>query len=309
MTELGISSDFAGQSTKTDEIRNTLKRISEAGFTHVHWCHEWDGEYLYSVYEMRQIREWFQEFGLRAKSLHASKGSQLRTTVRKEQNNRKDYTSFCEYNRLSGVELIQNRLELAYVLGAKEIVLHMYVPYMTFQEEPGTEEIFYRQAFRSFDELMPYARERGMRICLENMLEAPAEEQYKQFDRMFDRYDKEYMGLCLDTGHANVILNQNAADLAKRYQDRIFSVHINDNLGGPHVPIADREILTWIADLHLIPGEGSVDWSQMAEVLAASSYELPLVLELNCHDKDTAEFLRKSHEAGMRLTEQILARR
>lgn len=309
MTEIGISSDFAGQSVKTDEIRSTLKQIREAGFTHVHWCHEWDGEYIYSVYEMQQLQEWFQEFGLRAKSLHASKGSRLKTAIRKEYNNRKDYTSFNEYNRLAGVELVQNRLDLAYLLGAKEIVLHMYVPYMTFQEEPGTEGIFYRQAFRSFDELMPYAKERGIRICLESMPEAPAEEQYRQFDRMFERYDRDYMGICLDTGHAHIILNQDVTAFAKRYQDRIFSVHINDNLGGPRVPIFNREELTWCGDMHLIPGEGGIDWNAMTDVLADSSYELPLVLELSCYDKDVMGFLKKSYAAGIHLTEQILAKR
>ena len=40
MIELGFASDFGGQSTKLSEIREGLRRISEAGFTHVHWCHE-----------------------------------------------------------------------------------------------------------------------------------------------------------------------------------------------------------------------------------------------------------------------------
>lgn len=309
MVELGFATDFIGQSTKTDEIRETLRQIKEAGFTHIHWCHEWDGEYMYSVYEMQQIKEWFVELGLKAKSLHASKGSRLKTAIRKEFNNRKDYTSFDEYNRLAGVELIQNRLDLAYLLGAKEIVLHMYVPYMTFREEPGTEERFYQQAFKSFDELKPYAQERGIRICLECMPEAPAAEQYKQFDRMFERYDRDYMGICLDTGHAHIILNEHTADFARRYQDRIFSVHINDNLGGPRVSIDGREEMTWCCDLHWIPGEGNIDWNEIADVLAASSYELPLVMELTGYDKDVREYLTRSHAAGVRLTEQVMAKR
>ena len=69
MTEVGCASDFVGQSTRTDELRNTLKQIREAGFTHVHWCHEWDGEYIYSIYEMQQIKEWFVEFGLLMNSI------------------------------------------------------------------------------------------------------------------------------------------------------------------------------------------------------------------------------------------------
>ena len=42
---------------------------------------------------------------------------------------RKDYTSDLEPNRIAGVELIKNRVELTHVLGGNEIVLHMYLPY------------------------------------------------------------------------------------------------------------------------------------------------------------------------------------
>lgn len=55
---------------------------------------------------------------------------------------RKDYTSTIEYNRVAGVELIKNRVELAHILGTTEIVLHMYLPYLDFEEKPETKEIF-----------------------------------------------------------------------------------------------------------------------------------------------------------------------
>lgn len=308
MTEIGIASDFGGQGTRLCDVKETLAKIAAAGFTHVHWCHEWDGDYEYAKPEMEQIKSWFEEFGLKAKSLHASKGSRIRSAVRKDAESRKDFTSANEYSRRAGVELIKNRIEFAYMLGATEIVLHMYVPYMTFQEEPGSEEIFYRQAFRSLDELEPYAREHGVRICLETMLEAKAEEQYKEFDRVFERYGRDYIGICWDTGHTHIILNEKQAEFGKRYQDRIFSVHLNDNLGGPRIDITDHEDMTGSCDLHWIPGEGTVNWDEAAGVLAASSYELPLVLELTCYD-DQDDFLRRSYEAGVKLTEKINALR
>ena len=56
MTELAIATDYRGEGKSMESLRDTLKAISKAGFSHIHWCHEWDGEYLYSVYEMQQIR-------------------------------------------------------------------------------------------------------------------------------------------------------------------------------------------------------------------------------------------------------------
>lgn len=309
MIELGFASDFGGQSTKLSEIREGLRRISEAGFTHVHWCHEWDGDYLYAPSEMLQIKSWFDTFGLKAKSLHASKGGRIASAMRKDMEARKDFASFHEYSRQAGVELIRNRMELAEVLGAREIVIHLYVPYLTFREQPGSEEQFYRQVFKSFDELKPEAMERGIRICLETMLEIPAREQYRQFDRIFARYPKEYIGICWDTGHTHVILNEDMTTFAKRYRDRIFSVHLNDNLGGPRIDLDGKEELVWCCDMHWIPWEGTIDWEAVTDVLAESPYELPIVLELNCHEKNQKEFLRRSYEAGIRLANEMERKR
>ena len=73
--ELGISTDFANEPWELEEIKNKLREIAEAGFTHIHWCFDWDGDYLYARSEMEQIRSWMDELGLKEKGLHASKGS------------------------------------------------------------------------------------------------------------------------------------------------------------------------------------------------------------------------------------------
>lgn len=309
MIELAIATDFGGQNTKLSEIKEILQKISKAGFSHVHWCHEWDGEYLYSVYEMEQIKQWLDEFNLKAKSLHASKGSKIQTTLRKDHDSRKDFTSLNEFNRNAGVELIKNRIDLAYILNANEIVLHMYVPYMDFIEKPGSEELFYIQAYKSLDELVEYASKRNICICLETLLETPMQLQYELFDQIFKRYNNKQIGLCLDTGHVHVVANEKIIEFALRYQDRLVNVHINDNLGGPKIDIFNKEALTWCCDLHWIPGDGTIDFEKIAKVIAKSPYELPLVLELNCYEENIDLFLERSYEAGIKLTKKILEKR
>ena len=63
--ELGISTDFANEPWELEEIKNKLREIAEAGFTHIHWCFDWDGDYLYARSEMEQIRSWMDELGLK----------------------------------------------------------------------------------------------------------------------------------------------------------------------------------------------------------------------------------------------------
>ncbi len=305
MRELGFATDFAGESVQVLEIEHTLQMMSEAGFTHVHWCHEWDGDYIYSLFEMFQIKEWFEKYGLKAKSLHASKGSRKPTSDRACGYFRKDYTSEIEWNRLAGVELIKNRVDLASILGAKEIVLHMYLPYVTFYEQPESKERFFHQVVRSLDELKTYCLEKGVMICLENMLEAPAKEQFAQFDYLFGRYPKEFLGFCFDTGHANIILNEQAKQFAIRYKDRLCSIHINDNMGGPKEDFWGRADLTGPCDQHRIPWEGNINWEEMAEIIADSAYKLPIVMELACGKEEKKAFLERAYKAGIRLTELI----
>ena len=41
-----------------------LRRIAEAGFSHVHWCHHWSTDFLYSRWEIEQIAAWLEACAL-----------------------------------------------------------------------------------------------------------------------------------------------------------------------------------------------------------------------------------------------------
>lgn len=290
--ELGVNTDFDREFEKIEEIEESIRQISAAGFTHMHWCYEWDGDYLYAHSEMEQIREWMDKYGLKAKSLHASKGSRGIGSGRRESHYRKDYTSGVEYNRIAGVELIKNRVELAHMLGTTEIVLHMYLPYQDFADVPGAKEDFYRQIYRSLDELQPFCKERKVRICVENLFEAPGELQLEQFDRLFSRYPADFIGLCLDTGHAHLVWgNEFISVFADRFKDRLYSIHMHDNRGWGKEPGCN--------DAHMLPGECSIDWPALMEVLNRSAYEDPWVLEvMKPAGEDAAAFLKRARSAG-----------
>jgi sugar phosphate isomerase/epimerase len=292
-----LSTDYNGESRNTERIRRTLSGIAGAGFSHIHWCHEWRGLYLYSAWEMRQIKEWLDELGLQAKGIHASCGeirSQYTTSgdFEGERENLKDYVSPNEYNRLAGVELIKNRIDLAGELGTGEIVLHLHLPYRIFENDRSFKEKFYTAAFRSFDELKGYCLEKRVRICVENLPDCPESFQTEMFDRLFSRYEGNYMGICFDTGHGNVT-SRDCLHFARNYTERLFIVHIHDNQGA--------------SDEHLIPFQGTFNWEGFAEILANSPYQTPYLLELNMQDKDEQVFFQKALEAGRKF--QAMAER
>ncbi|MDO4291638.1 MAG: sugar phosphate isomerase/epimerase family protein [Eubacteriales bacterium] len=296
--ELGINTDFQGEFDQNEQMEEKLAQIAAAGFTHIHWCWEWDGDYQYARAEMEQIRGWMDRYGLKAKSLHASKGSRRAVKTYGEVHYRKDYTSDSEPNRIAGVELIKNRVELSHVLGGSEIVLHMYLPYQSFEQDPETKERFYAQTFKSLDELQPFCREQKVRICIENLFEAPAELQIEQFDRLFERYPADFLGLCLDTGHANLVGgNEFAQKLASRYSDRLYSLHLNDNRGWGKEP--------GCGDAHQLPGECALDWAPLMSILKKSAYEQPFVMEvMKPGPEDTEHYLKRAYEAGVWMVNQ-----
>lgn len=271
--QAAIATDFNGGFCTEEEVKRQLTEIAEAGFSHIHWCFDWDGEYQYSAGEMRQIRMWMEERGLKSKGLHATKGTG-RPTDRTGLHYRRDFLSDSEVAREAGVELIRNRIDLAAAIGSKEIVLHFYLPFRSFAEHPETKDLFYRAAFRSMDELAPYCREKGVKICAENLFEAPGELQIEEFTKLAGRYPAEVFGICLDTGHANLVGgNAFISTLFDHFSDRIFCVHMHDNNGW-----GDGR---YCGDAHQIPGCGSIDWKNFMTRLRASAYEMPVCMELN----------------------------
>ena len=280
---LAIASDFCGESRNSAEIKNSLEKIASTGFSHVHWCHEWTGTYLYSFHEMLQIREWCGKLGLAVKGIHASSG---------EYNcDLKNYISPNDYSRLAGIELVKNRIDLAHYLDAKAIVLHLYLPRQYFKTKKD-REFFFRPVLKSFDELEPYCKIRKIKICIENLFEYPPEHTCYMYDTLFSRYDEDYMGLCFDTGHALMACGKNSLEYARRYSDRLFMIHIHDNAG-------ER-------DEHLIPFEGKFDWEGFAPILARSPYQFPIVIESNSKKTgDDLTWLSKAFKAGRKFSSMV----
>jgi len=129
-----------------------LERIAAAGFTHIHWCHHWNTDFLYSEPEIDQVARWLAEYNLHMLNLHASQGKE------------KYWCSFLEYQRQAGVELVQNRIHMAAWLGADVVIIHV----------PSEAGVDVRQELldpvrHSLDELLPFAKSHGVRIAVENM--------------------------------------------------------------------------------------------------------------------------------------------
>ena len=259
---LSITTDYAKD---TGDPSPYLKRITDAGFSYIHWCHHWNTDFIYSKWEIEQIKEWLKEYGLKLLDLHGSDGKE------------KAYASPWEYQRLSGVELVKNRLEMTAYLSGDVVIMH--VP-----SDPDSIPIR-----KSLDEIESFARERNVRLAIENG-------SFEAISKLLSEYSPDYLGLCYDCGHGN--MRKDGLDQLDLLKDRLISVHLHDNDSA--------------GDQHKIPFSGTVDWERLAGIMAKSSYKKCVSMEVSMGRmgiEDETVFLAKTFEAGIKFAKMIADRK
>ena len=116
---------------------------------------------------------------------------------------------------------------------------------------------------------------------------------------------EELAGFCFDTGHAAITSEGDPLELAVRYQDRLYMMHVHDNHGLRSENCWEDGKDMARCDEHLNPYLGIQDWDRYAKIVAESPYELPIVIEVSKRDRDAAEFFKESIEMGEKLTAAI----
>ncbi len=257
MPQLSITTDYLESAGSPDRY---LRAIGEAGFTHIHWCHQWNTDFLYGPAEIAQIKQWMSNYGIALCDLHASQGKEKR------------WGSNLEYERLAGLDLIRNRLEMTAELGGDVIILHA----------PTNDDIDRQR--ESLSDLEADCRRTGVRIALENL----GAGSFDRVSTLLSEFGPDVCGHCYDSGHGN--MTGDGLARVDTLKDRLISVHLHDNDGE--------------GDQHRIPFSDTIDWPSLAKLIAASSYSKPLSFEVatrNHEGIDETGFLARTLEAGNRL--------
>jgi sugar phosphate isomerase/epimerase len=247
-----------------------LSSIAGAGFSVFQWTHHWNRDFLYGDSEIRHIVDLKDSLGLSLRDVHGAVGPE------------KSWFSELEYQRIAGVELVRNRISLCAALDGSVLVMH--VP--RFIPENAKR---WSQLRKSLDELEPRCREKSIRIAVENM----RQDDFRGIEELLESYSPEFLGLCYDSGHGN-IGNDGPGHLEK-ISDRLLAVHLHDNDG--------------FDDQHRPLFTGTVDWERLASILAESTYEGYLTVEVHRKIFTEAEpkstFLVGSHQAAEKFLEMI----
>ena len=229
---------------------NALRQISEAGFTHILWSHQWNTDFAYGKHELAAIKAMLSRYGLKIQDVHGCANAE------------KSFFSPLEYQRKAGIDLIINRIEMMKELSASGVLV-MHQP--RIRNNSTAEQIVYKRTqfeslLRSMDELIPILEKMDARIALENM---PGDTwEFQSY--LLDNYPEKHFGFCFDSGHANINYQ---LDKCYKYCKRIIAVHLHDNDGND--------------DKHTAPFTGSLDWDLTAKILRESGYQGVLTYELH----------------------------
>ncbi|HHT53902.1 MAG TPA: sugar phosphate isomerase/epimerase [Clostridiales bacterium] len=167
---------------------------------------------------------------------------------------------------------ITRSLEITAILGAEIAVVHP-LHHFVFA---GREEEIFELNMNYYRRLIPYAREYGVKIAIENMWQTDPLRRHpvddtcscaEEFIRYIDTLDSEYIVACLDLGHVGLIAGAGEAEDIIRAlgHDRLKSLHVHDN--------------NYRDDQHLIPGLGKMHWDKIAGALGEIDYTGDLTFE------------------------------
>jgi sugar phosphate isomerase/epimerase len=234
-----------------------LERIREAGADGVEiFCARQHFDYT-NREQVAELGYWFRDATLQLHSLHApmfnddcwgrtGPGSVI------------SITATSKPKRLAAVDEIKRALEVAEIIPFRYLIQHLGVSGEDYDEHKLDA------AFTALEDLMLFARHRGVEILLENIPNGLSTAERLLHFLQLTQLDLHF---CLDTGHANLDTGLEAA--FGLMQDRLRSTHVHDNDGHE-----DRHLAP------LLAAGGTIDWARAMTLLRSRRDQYPLLLEL-----------------------------
>ncbi len=165
-------------------------------------------------------------------------------------------------------------LEISGIFGAKVSVIHP----LHHRVYHGHEEELFQLNMEFYRSLIPYCREYGVCVGVENMWQRDPLRKYvaldtcntkEEFVRYIDTLNSEYMVACLDVGHVGLPMQDDEAQdfIRALGHDRLKALHIHDN--------------DYIGDLHWLPYLGKMNWSEITKALGEINYSGDFTYEVS----------------------------
>ena len=172
-------------------------------------------------------------------------------------------------------------------LDCEYLVIH---PLMHDYDHDDNPAKTFQENVRLFKELCEFAKPYGVTICIENMpfrnLEISSVEGLM---KIVDEVNCENFGICLDTGHSNV-LSHDLGDDVRYCGSKLKCLHIHDNR---------------FDDEHLWPYMGWANWDSFRQGIKDIGYNGVFSLECSANTKLPPDLLEYMRIGLIKITELI----
>jgi len=136
----------------------------------------------------------------------------------------------------------------------------------------------WKQNLESVRSLLQVARQKGVKIAIENIPEPFPflMKNVDDFQRFYEDLDDD-IGMVLDVAHANI--NNQIQAFLEQFSKKIVHMHVSDNNGD--------------SDMHLGIGDGNINWTNIAKAIKAADYGNLIMIESTEHVQESINFLQE----------------
>ena len=189
---------------------------------------------------------------------------------------------------------VMREIEASARIGADWCAWHTrYYKSGEWQSGEFNEELTLKYNYESVSRYLEVAKKYGTGIALENLFGIMIFGGTDLLMRICDQFHDDRVGICWDTGHAN-ISKEDQADAITKLGSRIKCTHVHNNWG--------------VRDDHAPPIYGNIEWKRVIPALADVGYDGPLTLETHCwynEDELWRSFMKHNYDSLLYLESLI----
>lgn len=194
-----------------------------------------------------------------------------------------------------GEEMMRRSILASEILGVKWMVVH---PISVTENGTRSIERSFAYNLEYFSRWKEVCKAHHVGMAVENMVGVHGNE-WADVDfliKLVDALDDSNVGICLDTGHAN-ISGLDVAECVRKIGPRLHATHINDNYA--------RGL-----DEHLAPFNGTINWREVLKALREIGYQDDFAYEIqnytNMYPKELQpELIRFTYQLGQYMLTEL----
>lgn len=225
-----------------------LRQLNDIGFRcfDFNFCDYVRGES--SPFRRPDWQEWLQEIDRYARQ----------NGIRFYQAHGHMFESFPDFSEDLTTQLIERSVIGSSILGVQWVIFHAY---------PRPDDM--ERTWQRMDQLLDLTQQYKVGLAIENSSAGHAMPDADALIRLLDRYPGQSVGVCWDTGHANINRTFKQGDELRKLGSRLKALHVADNAGR--------------GDDHLAPYMGTIDWPDILRALKDIGYQGTFNFE--CHNQ------------------------